>query len=196
MLGVMARIPIYTIGYGARTVEELAALLHEQQIQYLLDVRSKPYSRYKPEFSKTELENYLKDQGIRYIFMGDTLGGQPSDPDCYTADGKVDYEKLKQKPFYQEGIGRVQRAWQQQQPVVLMCSEGKPENCHRSKLIGETLADLGIDVAHIDENGALLTQEEVKLRIIGGQPSLFGPDFHQLTSRKRYDPGSESEDST
>ena len=192
----MARMPIYTIGYGARTLEEFVALLQERQIQFLLDVRSKPYSRYKPEFSKAELEQHLKAQGIRYIFMGDQLGGQPADSDCYTAGGKVDYEKIKRKPFYQDGIGRLQQAWQQKQPVVLMCSEGKPENCHRSKLIGETLADLGIEVAHIDENGSLLTQEEVKLRVIGGQPSLFGPDFHQLTSRRRYDPGSDSEDST
>ncbi|KPK02104.1 MAG: hypothetical protein AMJ56_21260 [Anaerolineae bacterium SG8_19] len=187
----MARMPIYTIGYGARTLEEFVALLQERQIQFLLDVRSKPYSRYKPEFSKAEL-----DKGIQYVFMGDSLGGQPSDPDCYTAGGKVDYEKIKRKPFYQDGIGRLQQAWQQHRPVVLMCSEGKPENCHRSKLIGETLAVLGIEVAHIDENGSLLTQDEVKLRVIGGQPSLFGPDFHQLTSRKRYDPGSDSEDST
>jgi uncharacterized protein (DUF488 family) len=192
----MARMPIYTIGYGARTLEEFVALLQERQIQFLLDVRSKPYSRYKPEFSKAELERHLKAKGIQYVFMGDSLGGQPSDPDCYTAGGKVDYEKIKRKPFYQDGIGRLQQAWQQHRPVVLMCSEGKPENCHRSKLIGETLAVLGIEVAHIDENGSLLTQDEVKLRVIGGQPSLFGPDFHQLTSRKRYDPGSDSEDST
>jgi hypothetical protein len=35
----------------------------------------------------------------------------------------------------------------------------------------------------------VISQEDVMLRVIGGQPSLFGPDFHKLTSRKRYDPG-------
>ena len=43
-----------------------------------------------------------------------------------------------------------------------------------------------IDVLHIDERDRPLSQEEVMLRVIGGQPSLFGPDFHQLTSRKRH----------
>ena len=33
-----------------------------------------------------------------------------------------------------------------------MCSEGKPEMCHRSKLIGATLDELGIPVLHIDED--------------------------------------------
>ena len=192
----MAKTPIYTIGYGARTIEELIALLKERQLDYLIDVRSRPYSRYKPEFSKEALEQRLIAQGIRYVFMGDTLGGQPSDPDCYMADGKVDYEKFEDKAFYQEGIGRLEQAWKQQLPIVLMCSEGKPESCHRSKLIGPTLVDMGIGVVHIDENGLLLSQEEVMLRVTGGQPSLFGPSFHQLTSRKRYDPNPDSEDSS
>ena len=190
----MNKTPLYTIGYGARSLEELVAILKELQIQFLIDIRSKPYSSYKPEFSKAALENALKAQGFTYVFMGNTLGGQPADPECYTADGKVDYEKFQGKPFYLEGINRLQQAWQQQQSVVLMCSEGKPENCHRSKLIGVTLEDLDIRVAHIDENAQLLSQQEVMVRVTGGQPSLFGSSFHHLTSRKRYDSGSEAEE--
>ena len=65
-----------------------------------------------------------------------------------------------------------------------MCSEGRPEQCHRSKLIGEALAGLGISLCHIDEDGALLTQRQVIDRLTHGQLDLFGqPCF---TSRKRY----------
>ena len=39
--------------------------------------------------------------------------------------------------------------------MVLMCSEGKPEMCHRSKLIAASLIELGIPVAHIDEHDTL-----------------------------------------
>ncbi len=67
-----------------------------------------------------------------------------------------------------------------------MCSEGKPEMCHRSKLIGKTLAARGLPVAHIDENDALIGQDEVLLRLTGGQPSLFGDDLLPGGSRKRY----------
>lgn len=175
--------PVFTIGYGARTVDGLIAVLLTHQIVFLVDVRTAPYSRFKPEFSKDALERELKQQGIRYIYLGDALGGRPADPDCYV-DDKVDYERVKGKAFYQIGIERVQAAWQRGVRFVLMCSEGKPEQCHRSKLIGETLAGLGIPVAHIDEHDQLRSQDEVIQRLTGGQLSLFGD--HEFTSRKRY----------
>jgi uncharacterized protein (DUF488 family) len=181
----MNQIPIYTIGYGARDMAAFLAVLRAHHVAYLIDVRSKPYSRYKPEFSKQAFEQHLKAHGMRYVFMGDTLGGQPDDPDCYT-DGKVDYHKVSQKPLYQTGIGRLRDAWQQQVRVAVMCSEGKPEHCHRSKLIGVSLVAEGIGIAHIDENDQLLTQETVLGRLHQGQSSLFGADFHPFTSRQRY----------
>ena len=177
--------PIYTIGYGARQVEERIAPLQANQIEYLLDVRSKPYSSYKPEFSKSALMSNLESHGVRYIFMGDTIGGQPIDETCYT-DGKVDYAKLSHKSFYLEGIERLKSASHKGQRVALMCSEGKPENCHRSKLIGQTLTAEGVEVLHIDEQNMVLSQKEVLLRLTGGQPSLFGDDFFSYTSRKKY----------
>ncbi len=184
-----ARVPIYTIGYGARSVEQLLAVLKAQQIAFVIDVRSAPYSRYKPEFNKEALQREIQTHQIRYTYMGDTLGGRPNDPDCYT-DDKVDYDKVRQKEFYQQGIRRVQQAFTQQLRVVLLCSEGKPEICHRSKLIGETLTELGIPVLHIDENDRLLDQAAVIARLTAGQLSLFGS--HSFTSRKRYE--SEGED--
>jgi uncharacterized protein (DUF488 family) len=181
----MLGTPIYTIGYGRREVEELLAVLQANQIQYLLDVRSSPYSSYKPEFSKNALQNFLESHGIRYLFMGDSLGGLPDDEACYT-DGKVDYEKLESRPYFQAGLERLHKASQQGRRVVLMCSEGKPENCHRSKLIGQTLTAQGFEILHIDEQDALISQKDVLLRLTGGQPSLFGDDFFSFASRRRY----------
>lgn len=189
----MIETAVFTIGYGARSIEDFIRVLQANGITYLIDVRSRPYSRYKPEFSKEALDSRLQSHEIRYVFMGDTLGGQPDDPDCYT-DGKVDYEKCRQKPFFLAGIGRLRRAWEQKLPVAIMCSEGKPENCHRSKLIAPALVEQGITVIHIDENDQPITHEDVMLRVIGGQPSLFGDDFHKLTSRKRYTTSSGEEE--
>ena len=183
---------IYTIGYGAREMEAFLKVLKRYEIAYLIDVRSRPYSRYKPDFSKKELEGHLKAHGIRYVFMGKSLGGQPDDPSCYT-DSKVDYAKVREQAFYLKGIGRLQEAWRQQLPVAVMCSEGKPEQCHRSMLIGQTLVAKGIEVTHIDEGDRPITQEDVLLRRTKGQPSLFGEAFHTFRSRKRYEPGEEGE---
>ena len=176
-------IPIYTIGYGSRSIEEFVEVLQRYEIAYLVDVRSAPYSRYKPDFSKAELAAELQRHGIRYLFMGDTLGGQPDDENSYE-NGVVDYEKVKATQFYAVGIHRIQTAFSQQQRVALMCSEEKPEACHRSKLIGMTLQEKKVPVVHIDENDALRAQGEIIDRLTGGQLHLFGePEF---SSRKRY----------
>lgn len=167
-------------------MEPFIALLKRYGIAYLIDVRSRPYSRFKPEFSREALERHLIGEGIKYVYMGDTLGGQPADPAAYDAAGKVDYTLLQERPFYLEGIERLKRAADQGHRVALLCSEEKPEQCHRTKLIGVTLEQEGIAVAHIDADGELVGQEAVMLRVSGGQPSLFGPDFPARTSRKRY----------
>jgi uncharacterized protein (DUF488 family) len=178
--------PLYTIGYGSRTMEAFVEVLRAHGLAYVIDVRSAPYSRYRPEFSKALLELALKRSGIRYVFMGDLLGGQPDDPDCYV-EGKVDYDKVRNRPYFQAGLDRLKNARQQHVRATLMCSEGRPEQCHRAKLIGEALSQMGIEVLHVDEDGQLRSQSEVITRLTGGQLDLFGaPAF---TSRKRYPAG-------
>ena len=76
-----------------------------------------------------------------------------------------------------------------------MCSEAKPERCHRSKLIGQCLATHKIYVEHIDEEGNLKTQEQVISLLTGGQLSLFD-SFPMLTSRKRYSPKGDRKDAS
>ncbi len=177
---------LFTIGYGARTLDEFLATLKANRIEYIIDVRTAPYSKFKQEFSRDVLEKALEQVGVRYVFMGDTLGGQPKDQACHT-DGRIDYDKVRAQPFFQSGIERLRKASAQQRRVALMCSEGRPEQCHRSKLIGEALAAAGIAVWHIDEAGALLTQTQVIDRLTNGQMDLFGQG--SFTSRKRYGPG-------
>lgn len=183
----MPAAPIYTIGYGARDIEAFIATLKAHDIEFLVDVRSKPYSRYKPDFSRQQLEAHLQTHGIRYVFMGDTLGGRPTDPSCYDADGRVDYAAVARQPFYHEGIARLQKASSQGLAITIMCSEGKPENCHRSHLIARTLTDMSIEVTHIDETDRAISQEAVLQRGQGGQMSMPFLDNHRRTSRKRYD---------
>ena len=190
----MDPVPVFTIGYGARDIEAFIAALQANQIEFLLDVRSRPYSRYKPEFSRDALEAHVRRAGIRYVFMGDSLGGRPADPTCYDADGKVNYAAVEERAFYQGGLDRVASAHAQGRRVALMCSEGKPENCHRSKLIGKSLAKRAIPVSHIDENNQLVAQEDVLPRLTGGQLSFFGDEMLPGGSRKQYERPREDED--
>ena len=168
----MTTSPIYTIGYGHRSIDEFKALLDRYAIGHLIDVRSRPYSRYKPEFSKSALADHLQEGGIRYIFLGDKLGGIPDDEACYS-NGKVDYDKCREQPGFQEGIRYLHSTREKEIRVALMCAEAKPENCHRSKLIAVSLLAEKIPVIHVDESGKEIDQEEVRYRITGGQLDLF-----------------------
>jgi uncharacterized protein (DUF488 family) len=176
-------VPIFTIGYGARSLDAFLAVLKDHGIAYLIDVRSAPYSKFKPEFSRNALEAAARASGLTYVYMGDSLGGQPKDTTCYE-EGKVLYDRVKERPFFQEGLARLRRARERELRVVIMCSEGKPEQCHRTVLIGQALADAGIAVTHIDENNELIGQEEAVARRTGGQLSLL--DDPEFKSRKRY----------
>jgi len=57
--------PLITFGYGSRSQEEALALLARHRVDYLIDVRSVPWSRYRPEFSQDRLAAFLRAHGIR-----------------------------------------------------------------------------------------------------------------------------------
>ena len=113
--------------------------------------------------------------------MGDTLGGKPEDPSCYTKDMKVDYGSVTEKDFFKRGITRLNDGLNGGHRLALMCSEIAADNCHRSKLIGVQLASDGINVAHIEQDGSLMSQKQIIHRLSKGQSDLFGETF---TSRK------------
>lgn len=183
----MEKRPLYTIGYGNRTPEDFLAILKDFGIEYLIDIRSQPYSKFNSQFSQNELKFFLEKSGVRYVFMGDNIGGRPKDASCYDDEGKADYGIIKTKDFFIEGIERLRKAYDKDIGVIIMCSEGKPSECHRSKLIGVVLEEENISVRHIDENGKIKDQITVINELNKGLSTidLFG-NSSNLTSRKSY----------
>jgi len=163
-------MPIFTIGHGTRPINELLDLLKKYGIDYLADVRTQPYSKFNPQYNRESLHRSLNQQNIKYIYLGDALGGRPQDPSCHDSMGRVDYNLVRQQDFFKNGIERLRSAHEKQLKVALLCSERKPELCHRSKLIGRTLQDENIPVRHIDEQGELKTQDQLSVM------SLFNLD--------------------
>jgi len=179
------RPPIFTIGYGPRSFEEFARLLKEYDIEFLLDVRSSPSSD-REAYMKENLRDRLTEVGITYSYFGDLLGGRPEDNDCYH-NGLVIYNRCRKKDWFRRGIDRLKTAQEGNHRVALMCSEIRPEKCHRSKMIGVGLQDEGIEVMHIDERDMLSRQEDVLKRLDSNMQDLFddAPDLG-YTSRKAY----------
>lgn len=178
---------IFSIGHGNKERDDFIKELKSFNIAYLLDVRSKPYSRWNPDFNKETLESILNEHGITYVFMGDKLGGLPADTSCYDSDGKVAYDMIKEKDFFKEGMERLITANKKRIELAVMCSESKPGECHRSKLIGQELAKKGITMKHIIDHQKIKLQQEVMNELTKGQGTvdLFGNE-KEFTSRKNY----------
>ncbi|MEZ8794570.1 DUF488 family protein [Vibrio splendidus] len=173
---------IISIGYSRRSIKEFTEALVEHDVRYLIDVRTKPFSKYSPDFNRENLDFALRNVGIKYVFMGDSVGGLPSDPKCYS-DGKVDYRKTAESNTFKNGLERLIKANSLTVNVSIMCAEMKPEQCHRSKLIGAELLKKSITISHLDENNIIRTQKEIIDRITKGQYSMFDDEF---TSVKKY----------
>ena len=168
-------MPVYTIGYGGRTVDDLVRQMQAHEIEFVIDVRSSPYSRYWPEFSRKSLAPALRRAGLKYGFMGNQLGGRPPDPSCYD-HMHVNYSKVRTMPFFKAGIARLRTACEQNHVVCLLCAEADPARSHRSALIGEALMQDGIHVQHLLKDGSSRSQTEVMLQRSRGQSELF-PDL-------------------
>lgn len=180
----MGKSTIYSIGHGNKKFDELVHELKHYQIEFLLDVRSTPMSKFNFHFNRSWLEKDLPDNKITYEFLGDYLGGLPKDKSCYT-NGKVDYAKIRKKEFFQAGIRLLIEANEEKMQVALMCSETKPEECHRCKLIGQELLNYDISLQHITSNGIKTQEEVIEILTEGfGANDLFGE--RDFTSRNTY----------
>ena len=179
----MAENRVFTIGHGGRTFDDVVAQLQESGVRFVVDVRSQPYSRYQPEFSKDTLAQRLARVGLRYIFMGDQLGGRPDDPTCYTENGNVDYAECRSRPWFREGIQRIKTGCERGYRLALICSEGSPENCHRTALVGRELDAAGLEVVHLMPDGSSRLQSDVMLGRDEGNLRLPLSDFAPVSTK-------------
>src|SRR5512136_592454 len=159
-------IKLYTIGHSNHSLDQFIRLLEENGIMTLVDVRSAPYSRYNPHFSKENLEAALRERDIQYAYAGKFLGGRPTDPTCYKsralpAEGadylhQVDYPEVMKRIWFVQGIDRLLEL-ADEQTTAIMCSEEDPAECHRHHLIAQFLIGEHpeVDVRHIRGDGTV-----------------------------------------
>ncbi len=123
---------IYSIGHGGTTLDNVGRLMRELHIMFLVDVRSKPFSRWQPQFNKRHLAEQLANA---YLWRPD-LGG---------LDGNVISEESL--TWLAELGGK--------QNILIMCSEGDFNRCHRHSKIAARLWNRTppVPVIHISREG-------------------------------------------
>ena len=146
---------IHSIGHSDHELDAFIALLRSHGITTLVDVRSQPYSRWVSQFNRETLARALQEAGLTYVFMGDSLGGRPSDPSLYDSgqsDGRPDYERVAATTAFQAGVERLLEL-AHDGSTAMMCSEGDHRHCHRSLLITPNLLARDARVIHIRPDG-------------------------------------------
>jgi uncharacterized protein (DUF488 family) len=148
---------LFTIGHSSHRIESFLELLYARKLQVVVDVRSAPYSRYRPQFNRRQIEESLKLSGFRYLFMGDLIGGKPTDPTLLDSRGRVDYLKLAAGENFRHGLDRLEKGLAAGWRIALMCAEEDPLKCHRHWLIAREL-ELGcrVRVYHLRADGTEL----------------------------------------
>jgi len=156
-------LTIFSIGHSNQSIETFFALLRQHEIEVLVDVRSSPYSKYVPHFNSTVLAVAIEQADIKYMFMGQELGGRPDGDEFYDVDGRVFYKRVAESSLFLRGIQRLKEVGKASR-TALMCSEEDPATCHRHILIGHVLTKQGVDLLHIRSDGHLEDEKDLTSR--------------------------------
>jgi uncharacterized protein (DUF488 family) len=151
-------VKIWTIGHSTHSSERFIALLEENGIKLVADVRMFPGSKRYPQFNRETLIRLLRERQIRYEHFPE-LGGrrQPKAQSHNTAwrndsfRGYADY--METEPF-RRGIKRLLELANQTGPSAILCAEALLWRCHRG-LIADFLKLSGYEVNHITGTGQL-----------------------------------------
>ncbi|MDH3592046.1 MAG: DUF488 domain-containing protein, partial [Planctomycetota bacterium] len=139
--GIAGPVQVWTVGHSNRTTAQFLAVLAAHGIQTVCDVRRFPRSRRHPQFDRAELAAALRDAGIAYRFLGETLGGYR------------DYEAHMKTPGFEAGLRDLLDA-AQGSPCAFMCAEKDPKECHRRFIADHLVGRCAASVFHILDAGA------------------------------------------
>lgn len=121
---------VYSIGHSNVSLAGFAKRLVAYKIDRVIDVRTKPYSRWCPQFNKDQLAYALAELDINYDWRGSSMGGKAVN---------VGYDEAIQWVF--------DRA--EYENIVVMCSEGNYRKCHRFTMLTPSFEALGAEIVHI-----------------------------------------------
>ncbi len=142
---------ILTIGHSTRTFGAFLALLAENRIEHLADIRHFPTSQRVPWATKALLEKELSPHGIGYEHFEDLGGYRTAHADsintAWRNEGFRGYADHMASPEFEAALDRL-LARAANRRTATMCAEAVPWKCHRS-LLSDALTARGVRVVHI-----------------------------------------------
>jgi uncharacterized protein (DUF488 family) len=140
-----------TIGHSTLPIDTFLAILRENGVCTLADIRTIPKSRHNPQFAQENLARSLAEAGIEYRWQR-TLGGlrRPRKDSINTGWRNTSfrgYADYMQTPEFSAAIDDLLSAAPHDHTLI-MCAEAVPWRCHRS-LVADALTVRGIPVENI-----------------------------------------------
>lgn len=163
---------VYSIGYSKFEIPDFIDTLKRFKISAVADVRSVPFSKFKPDFNKDLLKSELNKYGIKYVFLGEFCGARIDDNSCYV-EGKVDFSIVAKTKKFQEGLTRILQG-SKEYNIAIMCAEKDPITCHRTILVSRELSKTGVEIKHIYPDNTTELHNDLEYRLM----KMFG--LHQL----------------
>jgi uncharacterized protein (DUF488 family) len=143
---------ICTVGHSTRGFGEMLTMLRNNDVTYLVDVRSYPSSRKFPQWNQSAIIQELP-AGIGYRWIR-KLGGRRHTPEgvpsvngAWRVKAFRDYADYMATDAFAEGLGELLELAEHERPAI-MCSEAVPWRCHRG-LITDALIVVGVEVLDI-----------------------------------------------
>jgi uncharacterized protein (DUF488 family) len=135
---------LFTIGHSNRPLADFLALLTENEIETVADVRRFPGSHRHPHFSQAALSTSLHELGIAYVHFP-ALGGRRSAPKQVTANSAwqvaafAAYADYMLTPDFKTAFAQLSKLAADSRTAI-MCSEALPWRCHRRLIADQFLA--------------------------------------------------------
>ncbi|MFJ9582646.1 DUF488 domain-containing protein [Streptomyces acidicola] len=143
---------IYTVGHSTRDFDEMLAMLQNNEITHLVDVRSFPSSRKFPQWNQRAMIDALPPD-IEYRWIP-KLGGRRYTPKgvssvngAWRVKAFRDYADYMDSDEFREGLNELLELAEHGRPAI-MCSEAVPWRCHR-RLITDALIVAGAEVVDV-----------------------------------------------
>jgi uncharacterized protein (DUF488 family) len=144
---------LFTVGHGARSLDQFTAVLAPAGVGRVIDVRRYPGSRRHPQFARSALASELTGRGIGYDWWGEELGGRrrPAEPTRHPEwrdPGFRGYADYMDTPQFGAALGRLLDDVDASPPLAIMCAETLWWRCHR-RLIADAVVAAGVGVIHL-----------------------------------------------
>src|SRR5688572_2791671 len=143
---------LYTIGFTQKSAERFFTLLKEHGVQCLVDIRLHPGGQLAGFAKGSDLAYFLRElAGCDYVHLPALA---PTDP--ILSEYRKDHDWARYITRFEalmdeRGVpDTLDKGLFEQQACCLLCSEAKPDKCHR-RLVAERMAAAwgGVEVVHI-----------------------------------------------